>query len=111
MKWTTTLLLLCTLSISNAEIVRERGTLSGFVSGVSPNSSYDNWLSHVTEGIADEGFNDYGPDWLDVQTNGFGTYKRLDEGSTTLDYWNSIFTGFAIGDLSLIHISEPTRPY
>ena len=102
MKWTPTLFLLCTLSISNAEIVRERGTLSGFVSGVSPNSSYDNWLSHVTEGIADEGFNDYGPDWLDVQTGGFGTYKKLEEGSTTLDYWNSIFTGFAIGDTSLV---------
>ena len=102
MKWTTTLLLLYILSISNAEIVRERGTLTGFVSGVSPNSSYDNWLSHVTEGIADEGFNDYGPDWLDVQTNGFGTYKRLDEESTTLDYWNSIFTGFSIGDTSLV---------
>ena len=72
-------------SISHANIIHEVGSLSGCILGESPNSSYDNWLSHVTEGIADEGFNDYGPDWLDVQTNGFGNYERLIEGSPTLD--------------------------
>ena len=101
-KWTPNLLLICLLSTLNANIVHERGALSGFVSGTSPNSSYDNWLSHVTEGIAIEGFNDYGPSWLDVQTNGFGTYNKLNEGSTTLDYWGTIFSGFSIGDTSLV---------
>ena len=86
MKWTLLLFGLCISSMPYAGIVHEAGSLSGFVLGESPNSSYENWLSHVTEGIVDEGFNDYGPDWLDVQTNGFGTYHRLDDGSATLDY-------------------------
>ena len=102
MKWKIIFFSLCISSLSHADIIHEVGSLSGFILGESPNSSYDNWLSHVTEGIADEGFNDYGPDWLDVQTNGFGNYERLMEGSPTLDYWDNIFTGFIAGDTTLV---------
>jgi len=48
-----------------------------FIGGQSPSTAYDNWISHVTEGIADSGYNDYGPDWLDVQSNGFGNYTPI----------------------------------
>ena len=58
MKWTQLLFGLCISSISYADIIHETGSLSGFVLGESPSSSYENWLSHVTEGIVDEGFND-----------------------------------------------------
>ena len=53
-----------------SEIVYEQGSLSSFITGQSPGTSYENWISHVTEGIASPGYNDYGPDFLDIQTNG-----------------------------------------
>ena len=55
-------ILLLVLSILNGDIIHEKGAISGFVLGESPNSSYDNWISHVTEGIAEDGYNNYGPD-------------------------------------------------
>ena len=76
------------------EIIYESGNLIEFYSGIAPGSTYDNWVSHVTEGIAREDYNDYGPDWLDVQTNGFGNYNQISSGSPTLDYWESIFSFF-----------------
>ncbi|MFL2983700.1 MAG: CapA family protein [Candidatus Neomarinimicrobiota bacterium] len=89
-------------TISHADIVYEIGSLSGFLLGSSTSSSYDNWLSHVTEGIISEGYNDYGPEWLDVQTNGFGNYTHLGEDSPTLEYWENIFSGFISGDTTVV---------
>ena len=74
LKQTTLPIILLVFSILNGDIIYENGAISGFVLGELPNSSYDNWISHVTEGIAEDGYNNYGPDWLDVQTNGFGSY-------------------------------------
>ena len=76
---------LCSMALLYSDVTYESGVLSGFVGGQSPGTSYENWVSHVTEGIASEGFNDYGPDWLDIQTNGFGSYRKLEEGSPTLE--------------------------
>ena len=84
------------INISFANIIHETGELSEFLGGNSPGSSYDNWVSHVTEGIASEGFNDYGPDWLDVQTTGFGNYNKLESGDPILSYWEDIFSGFIL---------------
>ena len=72
MKWNFIYILFISLPLAN--IIHESGELSEFLGGHSPGSSYDNWVSHVTEGIASDGFNDYGPDWLDVQTTGFGIH-------------------------------------
>ena len=93
-KWIFIFLSLYIPSLLQASIVYESGSLSGFILGSSPGSSYDNWISHVTEGIASEDYNDYGPEWLDVQTNGFGNYTHLSEGSPTIDYWENIFSEF-----------------
>ena len=90
------------LNILFSEIVYESGSLSDFFSSESPNSSYDNWISHVTEGIAIEDYNDYGPDWLDIQTNGFGSYRRLNENSGTLAYWEIIFQHFINHDITVV---------
>ena len=76
MKWIFIFLSLYIPSLLQASIVYESGSLSGFMLGSSSGSSYDNWISHVTEGIASEDYNDYGPEWLDVQTNGFGNQFR-----------------------------------
>jgi len=90
------------ITTSFAGITYERGILTEFFGGTSPNTSYDNWISHTTEGIASDGFNDYGPSWLDTQTNGFGQHRILTENSETLNYWESIFDNFVIGDTILV---------
>jgi len=85
-----------------ADIVYESGDLIEFFGGTAPESAYNNWVSHVTEGIASDGYNDYGPEWLDVQTNGFGHHKKLSEFSQTLVYWESILSQFVNGDTTLV---------
>ncbi len=85
-----------------AEIFYESGDLANFLGGNSPSSAYDNWVSHVTEGIASEGYNDYGPNWLDVQTNGFGEHRVLEAGSPTLAYWEIIFNRLLNGDTAYV---------
>ena len=73
-----------------------------FFGGTAPNSSYDNWVSHVTEGITNEGYNDYGPTWMDRQSNDFGHYTMLSDYSPTLDYWEMIFSRFLLGDTTAV---------
>ncbi len=87
------------VSISFSEVIFEDGNLLQFFGGSAPNSSYDNWLSHVTEGIAEPNYNDYGPDFLDVQKNGFGNHRKLNQNSATLVYWENIFESFISGNL------------
>lgn len=64
---------------AGAQIVHETGSLRGFVAGAEPGCAYDNWLSHVSEGIARPGYNAYAPPRLDPQTNGFGAFEVLDD--------------------------------
>lgn len=84
------------------EIIYESGSLRDFIGGESLSTSYDNWISHVTEGIADPGYNDYGPDWLDVQTTGFGHYTPIQENSSTQIYIESILSAFVQLDTILV---------
>ncbi|MBT6554199.1 MAG: PKD domain-containing protein [Candidatus Marinimicrobia bacterium] len=86
---------------TRAEIVYESGDLMEFIGGVSASTAYDNYVSHVSEGIADEGYNDYGPDWVDVQTDGFGDYRIIPESSYTLTHWRNIFEALLQNDLTL----------
>ncbi len=75
--------------------VTEDGTLRDFVLGSAPGCAYDNWASHVSEGIADSGYNDYGPDWFDPQTNGFGSYFVIPNnasGDSTFDLWRAVYS-------------------
>ena len=85
-----------------SQILYENGVLKEFFGGNAPQSSYDNWISHTSEGVITEGFNDYGPTWLDIQTNEFGDHRVLSEGSPILDYWKTIFDNFVLGDTSLV---------
>ena len=83
-----------------AEIVYEYGSLRNFIGGHSTSTAYDNFVSHVSEGIADEGYNKYAPDWVDVQTNGFGNYRIIHEFSYTLTHWRNIFQALLENDLA-----------
>ena len=91
-----------TSSVLVGEIIHETGVLKEFIGGQSSTTSYDNWISHVSEGIADPGYNDYGPDWLDVQTNGFGNYTPIQENSSTLFYIENILSAFIGQDTTLV---------
>lgn len=95
------LLLVFAMSI-RAEIIYESGDLMEFIGGVSPSTAYDNYVSHVSEGLADPGYNDYGPDWVDVQTNGFGNYRIIPEEAHTLTHWRTIFQALIEGDIQLV---------
>ena len=90
------------IGLLQSEIKYEFGSLRKFFGGTEPNSSYDNWVSHVTEGITNEGYNDYGPTWMDRQSNGFGNYTMLSDYSPTLDYWEMIFSRFLLGDTTAV---------
>lgn len=75
-------------------LTEETGTLRGLVLGHCPTCEYDNWVSHVVEGVARPGYNDYGPAWFDPQTNGFGTFNYIPstaEGDSTLTAWRNVF--------------------
>lgn len=85
---------------TDAEVIHESGSLRGFMAGDEPAAEYDNWLSHVSEGIDNPGYNDYGPEWLDPQHNGFGAYRVVPNsqvGDRLLQHWRRIFDSFLLG--------------
>ncbi|MBW6514530.1 MAG: T9SS type A sorting domain-containing protein [Candidatus Syntrophosphaera sp.] len=88
-----TILLGILLAMSSALIV-ETASLRNFLVGNEPNSAYDNWVSHLAEGIASNNYNLYAP--YDVQTNGFGDFRL----PTILDqvYWNNMLNLFVAED-------------
>jgi hypothetical protein len=76
----------------SAEILEESGSLKGFLAGECPGCAYDNFVSHMTEGIARPNYNVYNP--LDPQTNGFGTYTPIPAGfpgDEVLLRWKTLF--------------------
>lgn len=85
------------------EIIYESGRLLEFIGGESADLAYDNYISHVSEGIVEPGYNDYGPDWLDTQTNGFGDYRIIPANSPTLDYWRLIFNNILMEDYQSVN--------
>lgn len=82
-------ILVIIILVAFAEIgaqLQETANLREFLYGTTTATSYDNWLSHVSEGIASEGYNVYSP-W-DVQTNGFGDFLIASDSLLTL--WEEI---------------------
>lgn len=73
-----------------------------FIGGVSTTTAYDNYVSHVSEGLADPGYNDYGPDWMDVQSDGFGNYRIIPQDAYTLTHWRNIFDALLSGNTALV---------
>jgi len=94
-----------TLTLSSpsfAEIIEENGSLKEFFAGNEDNCAYDNYISHISEGIAREGYNDYGPAEFDRQMNGFGTYQIVDSlqnPNDVLGSWYRIFANIISGDI------------
>ncbi len=115
MKISRPILLLLILSFLQGEIIYETGSLRDFIGGESSGAAYDNYVSHIVEGLAVEGYNDYGPDWLDVQSDGFGNYTIIPGESSILNHWQSIFQYIMNGDTttadSLIADSLDTYNY
>ncbi|MFA7331284.1 MAG: hypothetical protein WC326_09460 [Candidatus Delongbacteria bacterium] len=72
-------LFLFVASLCHAQLPVETGVFRNFMGGVEPACAYDNWISHISEGIARPGYNAYAPTALDPQTNGFGTFEVLED--------------------------------
>ncbi|MDD5087447.1 MAG: hypothetical protein PHI18_01440 [bacterium] len=92
--------------------------MRGFVLGECPACGYDNWTSHISEGIAREGYNDYGPAWLDPQASGFGSFTLIPNGpagDATLTGWRAVFAAAVDGEWnavdSILIANEPGWHY
>ena len=93
------------ITSAQADIIYESGTLQGFLGGSCPGCEYDNWISHISEGIASPGYNHYGPRELDPQTTGFGRYQLIEAspaGDSLIAVWYSLFTNLFAGDTATI---------
>jgi len=75
-------------------IMEETASFKDFLYGITDSCAYTNWVSHVSEGIADDGFNIYAP--YDQQTNGFGDFRSLS--SAELDLWENVVNSFVEGE-------------
>ncbi len=103
--WIALALIVLTANFISAEIIHEAGSLIGFLGGSCPDCEYDNWISHISEGIADPGYNNYGPLALDPQTNGFGQYTEIEDtpqGDSTIAQWYAIFESLLDGDTNAV---------
>lgn len=90
-------------------IVEETASFKDFLYDHTTACAYDNWISHVAEGIALEGYNLYSP-W-DVQTNGFGDFHIAD--ALELESWAAVVDAFLGGlyDLAQTLIDDYGFPY
>ena len=88
-------------------VIEETESLQNFLYGEAPGCEYDNWMSHITEGIADPGYNLYAP-W-DVQSDGFGNYEIPTEDD--LLGWGLIIDEFLLGNLDEVQSMIDTTSY
>lgn len=88
-------------------VTEETESLQNFIYGEAPGCGYDNWMSHIVEGIADPGYNLYAP-W-DVQTDGFGDYEIPTEAD--LIGWGLIIDEFLQGNLDEVQSMIDTTSY
>jgi hypothetical protein len=95
----------------------ETGSFRNFMGGVEAACAYDNWISHISEGIARPGYNVYAPSTLDPQTTGFGSFEVLLDnahGNAVLqlfaDLADSLLQGRGEGALARLQ-EEPTVDY
>ncbi len=84
-----------------AQLVEESGSFLEFMAGTEPAAAYDNWISHVSEGIARPGYNVYAPEELDPQLDGFGAFELLEDdpwGNSVLNMFRDCVTHLLEGD-------------
>ncbi len=94
MKKVITTLLISMICLVSQAIVVETGSLKAFLYGTDENLEYDNYSSHIAEGIASANYNYYAP--FDPQTNGFGDFQMPN--STDLTNWTAISEAFVAGN-------------
>lgn len=90
--------------------VTETASLKAFIYGSTNNATaYDNYVSHIAEGIASPNYNLYAP--FDRQTNGFGNYRVPTP--TDLSNWNNVLTAFFMGNMvtTQIYLNNYNFPY
>ncbi len=83
---------LCITNLLQADIITEWGSLREFLLGEEPGCAYDNFVTHIVEGIVSPGYNVYNPH--DPQTTGFGHFELVPEGGPgdqQLDDWEQLF--------------------
>jgi hypothetical protein len=78
-------------------VVEETASFKDFLYGSTGNCEYDNWVSHISEGIAEEDYNLYAP--YDRQTDGFGDFNIA--GIVELILWENIINNFITGELEI----------
>jgi len=78
------------LSANAVSLIVETASFTEFLYGTTDDCEYDNWISHVVEGIADEGYNLYSP-W-EVQADSFGTFVLPNE--LMLEQWQDVVDSF-----------------
>ncbi len=79
-----------TCIISTNALIIETGSLRDFLYGQDTSFEYDNYVSHISEGIASPNYNYYAP--FDPQTNGFGDF--VIPNTAQLDAWTQISQAF-----------------
>ncbi len=82
-------------------VLEETASFRDFLLGSAPNCAYDNWVSHVAEGLVTAGYNTYAP--YDVQTPGFGDYEIPT--TEELNTWQGIVDLVIVGELDLAQAS------
>jgi hypothetical protein len=90
MRITVIALLALLLTVTAQGLVIETGSMRAFLYGTEAGAQYDNWVSHLAEGIAAANYNLYAP--YDRQTNGFGDFRIASVGE--LANWNSLIDLF-----------------
>lgn len=89
--------------------ISETASLEKFLIGSEENCAYDNWISHIAEGIASPNYNLYAP--YDRQTNGFGNFQTAS--TSQLNEWGNIVDLFLAGmlDEAQTAVNQAGFPY
>ena len=78
--------------VNAVSLIIETASFTDFLYGSTEDCEYDNWISHIVEGIAEEGYNLYSP-W-EVQSDSFGTFVLPDD--VMLAQWQNIIDAFLL---------------
>lgn len=94
MRKTLALLMIILLGCQLSAIIVETASLKNFLFWEEENCDYDNWVSHIAEGIASANYNLYAP--YDRQTNGFGDFRIPT--ATDMTQWGYVTEAFLSHD-------------
>ncbi len=90
-----------------AGVIQETASLKHFLYSSEPNCAYDNWISHLAEGIVIQGYNTYAP--YDRQTNGFGDF--VVPTADQLNIWGNIVDLFLADSLDAAQAAIETAGF